>query len=492
MESVQKSALRKIYTVAVELLRIKTNENDDVDVPLDLRRDQIIKELEKVQTTIDKVVLKDYDNAINELKGAINHAHGFDFVAARPCFLRCYRSTNTGFSLVLGFEDKMLIAKIQILCIMNIMYFFVDGPNGEKNNLNLLQSEIRTIFIGLSQSAIVQFSVREEFEPKPRKFRVMSSMPQKERQEVLLLMHELQEFCAENLGISYPIEKSDKSPVDWCDMKPVVFHSEAKILPSQVHAMTSKGKKIYLARNRNIEVWCTRTGALLCTLFGHERNVNCLLIVDNILYSGSSDLTISIWDLTTHSKIGRLPGNDDIVTLSCQDQTLYAGTLSSGETIVWDLNTYSQIERISPKMRMDFLCVRENIFFGIVGAPLLLWSRGEGKVLYQMSNHCTCALIDGSRLYCTAGTMITVWELTTNTIVLRMLGHSETISHMLIDRGKLYSSSSDGTIRIWDTRDGDQVGCITTKEKDVSMMCVAGSRLYYVSAAAEGVKMTCL
>lgn len=256
--------------------------------------------------------------------------------------------------------------------------------------------------------------------------------------------------------------------------------------------MVSRDRKIYLAKNRNIEVWCARTGALLCTLFGHERNVNCLLLVGSTLYAGSSDLTISIWDLTSHSKIGRLPGNDDIVTLSCQDQTLYAGTLASGEIIVWDLATYSQVDRISPKMRMDILCVRDNVYLGMVGAPLLLWSRSESKILYQMSNRCTCALIDGSRLYCTAGTMITVWDLTTNIIVLRMLGHSEHISHLLIDKGKLYSSSSDGTIRIWDTVDGDQVGCIKTKENDVSMMCVAGNRLYYVSAAAEGVKMTCL
>ena len=55
------------------------------------------------------------------------------------------------------------------------------------------------------------------------------------------------------------------------------------------------------------------SGTQIATLQGHSGWVNCLIVHNNILYSGSNDRTIRAWNLDTNECITALQGHTDSV-----------------------------------------------------------------------------------------------------------------------------------------------------------------------------------
>ena len=79
------------------------------------------------------------------------------------------------------------------------------------------------------------------------------------------------------------------------------------------------------------------SGTEIATLRGHTRVVNCLIVHNNILYSGSSDETIRAWNLDTNECITALQGHTNgVFCLIGHNNILYSG--SSDKTIrAWQL-----------------------------------------------------------------------------------------------------------------------------------------------------------
>jgi WD40 repeat protein len=46
-----------------------------------------------------------------------------------------------------------------------------------------------------------------------------------------------------------------------------------------------------------VRVFDARNGTIKKTLVGHEAAVNCMAIVDDKLFTGSTDATLRIWDI---------------------------------------------------------------------------------------------------------------------------------------------------------------------------------------------------
>ena len=65
----------------------------------------------------------------------------------------------------------------------------------------------------------------------------------------------------------------------------------------------------------------------ITTLQGHTDAVNCLLVHNNILYSGSGDNTIRVWSLDTNECITALQGHTKWVgCLVVHNNILYSGS----------------------------------------------------------------------------------------------------------------------------------------------------------------------
>ena len=76
-------------------------------------------------------------------------------------------------------------------------------------------------------------------------------------------------------------------------------------------------------------------------LEGHYNWVRCIEAEDGILYSGSDDKTIKMWDIATRKCISTLPSKEGAVhSLLVHDGKLYAGN-SSNELKLWHSQTNS-------------------------------------------------------------------------------------------------------------------------------------------------------
>lgn len=63
--------------------------------------------------------------------------------------------------------------------------------------------------------------------------------------------------------------------------------------------------------NRNVNIWSIRTGEYVETLKEHTDSVTCMAIEQNMLFTGSDDMTIGIWDLVNLYMVGKLEGHKD-------------------------------------------------------------------------------------------------------------------------------------------------------------------------------------
>ena len=79
------------------------------------------------------------------------------------------------------------------------------------------------------------------------------------------------------------------------------------------------------------------SGTQIATLQGHTWAVSCLIVHNNVLYSGSWDRTIRAWNLDTNECITALQGHTSYVyCLIVHNNILYSG--SNDTTIhVWQL-----------------------------------------------------------------------------------------------------------------------------------------------------------
>ena len=79
------------------------------------------------------------------------------------------------------------------------------------------------------------------------------------------------------------------------------------------------------------------SGTEIATLQGHTWSVNCLIVHNNILYSGSGDETIRAWNLDTNECITALRGHTyRVYCLIVHNNILYSGSVD--ETIrAWQL-----------------------------------------------------------------------------------------------------------------------------------------------------------
>ena len=170
-------------------------------------------------------------------------------------------------------------------------------------------------------------------------------------------------------------------------------------------------EKVYSVYSRDlcsISVTNRNDDSLITTLTGHLRHVQCLIIDDGKLYSGSVDATIKIWNCSTDTLIKTLTGHtDDVMCLTINDGKLYSGggSYTAGEINIWNCSNHELITAL--------------------GVP------DDGD--------------DGE------------YE-----------GHSVSLYCLTIHDGKLYSGSSDGTIKVWD--------CSTNKLRNLCALCSPNAR----------------
>ena len=114
-------------------------------------------------------------------------------------------------------------------------------------------------------------------------------------------------------------------------------------LPSGAQIATLRGHTLYVSclivhnnilysgsEDRTIRAWNLDTNECITALRGHTNNVRCLIVHNNILYSGSWDNTIRAWNLDTNECISALRGHTNyVICLIIHNNILYSGSVDN-------------------------------------------------------------------------------------------------------------------------------------------------------------------
>ena len=186
------------------------------------------------------------------------------------------------------------------------------------------------------------------------------------------------------------------------------------------------------------------TYACMCVLTEHTSSVCCMTLSPSLLFSGSIDKTIRVWDINTISAVPLSnvytlhghTGGVRCIQLSWDCQRLYSGSID--HTIrVWDTS-----RTLLPS---QFTCI--HVLHGHsdwIKGILPVHEREGESVLYSSSFDKT----------------IRVWNTRTYQCVNTLIGHSDTVLSMVIvheerdsdgEKGiVLYTGSTDSTVKVWD------------------------------------------
>lgn len=194
----------------------------------------------------------------------------------------------------------------------------------------------------------------------------------------------------------------------------------------------------------NIRIWkqdpTTRQFGYMSLLEGHTRAVNTLLLNDTILWSGSSDKTIKIWDLGTSTcaktmTIGNPDGIGHCDLISCMclipamngQEAYVASGDCKGEVRLWSaVNGEFVVQLDHSQFISDLMCFTDPaagqpvLLIGLKNAGYIMRSCATMNILFNispsmvgLSNNMACFANLGMACFATAGDegTVAVWRI---------------------------------------------------------------------------------
>ncbi|KAL8565542.1 hypothetical protein ACOMHN_049518 [Nucella lapillus] len=232
--------------------------------------------------------------------------------------------------------------------------------------------------------------------------------------------------------------------------------------------------------DKTARVWSTKTELCECIgiLRGHTEYINCILIEDYYVLTGSADKTVRKWDvgtcdclyvLTGHtSVVYRMICTGDFIFTSSYDRTARCWSFDSGECIrvfrghkrgVYPLIFMPADENDLEETHND--SAKDLLITGSADFTARTWDFDTGQQLKTFKGHkgaVTCMSVDPhGKILFTGSTDYTIrsWHIYKGNQLKLFEGHQGSVICMQVVNKILYSGSSDHTGRAWVTEFGD-------------------------------------
>lgn len=248
------------------------------------------------------------------------------------------------------------------------------------------------------------------------------------------------------------------------------------------------------SRDRTIKMWSLKTGRCLGTFGGntgdadgHRGSVLCLKFFwenagrNGVLYSGSSDCTVCVWDVWT-MKTSHSPHVDDAdedIEVQARSKAVLRGhgggvldlrvdgnwiVSCSKDTVirVWHRDTLELYRTLrGHEGPVNAVCLEGGKLVSASGdGKMILWDIARGERLRTLEGHdrgLACIefkddlIISGSN-----DCKIKVWSATTGECLTTLVGHDALVRALAFDprSRRLVSASYDKSVRVWDVGTG--------------------------------------
>ena len=248
----------------------------------------------------------------------------------------------------------------------------------------------------------------------------------------------------------------------------------------------------------NINVYNTKTGAIISRLEGHEGGVWALQYEGNILVSGSTDRSVRVWDIARAECTHVFQGHTSTVRCLQILMPTMMGKTSDGRAImmpkqpliitgsrdsnlrIWKLpkeGDKSVFQAGPPADETEcpyFVRVltghhhsvraiaahADTLVSGSYDCTVRVWKISTGETLHRLAGHTQkvySVVLDHKRNRCISGSMdnlVKVWSLDAGQVLYNLEGHSSLVGLLDLQQDRLVSAAADSTLRIWDPETG--------------------------------------
>ncbi len=269
--------------------------------------------------------------------------------------------------------------------------------------------------------------------------------------------HSFHKNCTKRWNKSCPICRCKDKNKDLLHKNAAKAHKNTAIAvlrghTKDVNCLTINENKLYTGSNDNtIRIWNTETHEEIATLRGHTCGVLCLTLHENKLYSGSYDKTIRIWNTETHEEIAILRGhNGSVDCLTLHDNKLISGSGWPDNNIrVWNTNTHKCITTLRgvDTKQLNCLIVHENkLFSGGYDKTIRIWNPVTCEKSFWNIDNLLDLIISES-----------FWTTETYETIATLEGHVGAVTCLAVYENKLYSGSHDDSISVWNTETHEEI-----------------------------------
>ncbi len=217
-----------------------------------------------------------------------------------------------------------------------------------------------------------------------------------------------------------------------------------------------------IASGRNIYI--TKNGSITNTLEGHTREIHTLVLSKDkkLLFSGSGDKTIRVWDTNTWDCLNILEGHDWLVnsiTTNSNDNYLCTGGWDSF-IIKWDLKSFTEIDRFYSGQIGGIKCIAlssdDKIIITGGGDQIVRFTdNSNNKVQVELKGHSdfvSCLAVSEDNTLIASGGWdgyVNIWHLDNGVLIKNIKAHDGHVNSISFSGEYLMTGGSDGFIKTW-------------------------------------------
>ncbi len=265
----------------------------------------------------------------------------------------------------------------------------------------------------------------------------------------------------------------------------------------------------------DIKIWDSGTGGLIGSLGGHLKNEGqnplnfsiplAIFSPDNKqIATTSPDGIIRLWDVDSQELRLELKDKKELIRkLKFSPDGQYLVSQSNNNARIWNVKTGKKLLTL-PKQINDTPILfnstsnKAMIFYGIFDLKTGKWERLEKREPQQPKNEVPLMVVDGYieqdgkffNLIFNSGS-VGVWDFEGRLIrKTNLIGHTDNIWFAVFaPRKNLFATGSpDGTVRVWDANNGNELQRFTNHAGGVSALAITSDDQYIISGAGNGLR----